>query len=202
MKIKKAEFVGSFVREEKCPQVNLHEYAFIGRSNVGKSSLVNYLLNQKELAKVSGTPGKTQTINFFNVNDNWHLVDLPGYGYARISKGKREEWFKFIRYYLKNRKQLVCTFILIDSRILPQKADIEFINWMGESRLPFAIIFTKADKLKSPDLIVNTEAFKKKLLESWEELPPFFITSSFRKHGGETILQYVDECNHIILHEG
>lgn len=190
-----AVFIGSFVKEESCPKDLIPEYAFIGRSNVGKSSLINYITNQKDLAKVSATPGKTQTINFFKINDAWHLVDLPGYGYARISQSKREEWIKFIRYYLKNRKQLVTTFVLVDSRIAPQKIDLEFINWLGENGLPLAIIFTKNDKPKSPEAMKNIATFRKTLLENWEELPPMFVTSSERHIGKELVLEYVEECN-------
>lgn len=194
-RVTKAVFIGSFVKEESCPSEQVAEYAFIGRSNVGKSSLINYITNQKDLAKVSATPGKTQTINFFKINDAWHLVDLPGYGYARISQSKREEWIKFIRYYLKNRKQLVTTFVLIDSRIPPQKIDIEFINWLGENGLPLAIIFTKADKPKSRELLLNMQQFQKELSKTWEELPLQFISSSEKKAGRENILEYIEKCN-------
>ena len=190
-----AVFIGSFVKEESCPKDEVPEYAFIGRSNVGKSSLINYITNQKDLAKVSATPGKTQTINFFKINNDWHLVDLPGYGYARISQSKREEWIKFIRYYIKNRKQLVTTFVLVDSRIAPQKIDLEFINWLGENGLPLAIIFTKNDKPKSPEMLKNIHTFQKTLLENWEELPPMFVTSSEKNLGKELVLEYVEECN-------
>lgn len=190
-----AIFIGSFVKEESCPTGEMPEYAFIGRSNVGKSSLINYITNQKDLAKVSATPGKTQTINFFKINNEWHLVDLPGYGYARISQSKREEWIKFIRYYIKNRKQLVTTFVLIDSRIAPQKIDLEFVNWLGENGLPLAIIFTKNDKPKSPEMLKNIATFRKKLSETWEELPPMFTTSSEKHLGKDKVLEYVEFCN-------
>ncbi len=190
-----AVFMGSFVKEESCPQDEVPEYAFIGRSNVGKSSLINYITNQKDLAKVSATPGKTQTINFFKINATWHLVDLPGYGYARISQSKREEWIKFIRYYLKNRKQLVTVFVLIDSRIPPQKLDLEFVNWLGENNLPVAVIFTKNDRPKSPEMLTNIKNFQKELLKTWEELPLQFVTSSEKRVGKEMVLEYIEECN-------
>ncbi len=190
-----AVFMGSFVKEESCPKEEVPEYAFIGRSNVGKSSLINYITNQKDLAKVSSTPGKTQTINFFKINNTWHLVDLPGYGYARISQSKREEWIKFIRYYLKNRKQLVTVFVLIDSRIAPQKIDLEFVNWLGANQLPVAIIFTKNDKPKSPEMLKNIQNFQKELLKTWGELPLQFVTSSEKRFGKENVLEYIEECN-------
>ncbi len=199
MKIKKAEYVGSFVTEEKCPQGAVPEYAFIGRSNVGKSSLINYLSSKKDLAKVSNTPGKTQTLNFYRINDAWHIVDLPGYGYARIAKSKREEWDRFIRYYLTHRKPLVSLFVLIDSRISPQKLDLEFIEWLGSKGIPFSIIFTKVDKPKSPEIIGNINAFLKILKEEWEELPPVFRTSSSYNIGREEILSYIDHCNNHIV---
>lgn len=195
MKIKKAEFIGSFVTEDACPKDMKPEYAFVGRSNVGKSSLINYIVADNDLAKVSGTPGKTQTINFFNINDNWNLVDLPGYGYARVGKKKREEWDRFIRYYLKNRKQLMCTFVLIDSRIPPQKIDLEFIDFLGSYGLPLGLIFTKLDKANSPKSKDNIELFQGKMLENWEMLPPSFTTSAFRREGKEAILDYLDSCN-------
>jgi len=199
MKIKKAEFVGSFVTEDACPKDMIPEYAFVGRSNVGKSSLINYIVKDNDLAKVSGTPGKTQTINFFNINDNWNLVDLPGYGYARVGKKKREEWDRFIRYYLKNRKQLMCTFVLIDSRIPPQKIDLEFVDWLGAYGLPLGLIFTKLDKANSPKSKENIELFQAKMLENWEVLPPSFATSAFRREGKEALLDYLDSCNKQLL---
>jgi GTP-binding protein len=171
------------------------EYAFIGRSNVGKSSLINMLLNHKGLAKTSQKPGKTQLINHFIVNDDWYLVDLPGYGYARTSKSNRTEWERFIRYYLKNRESLQCVFVLIDSRLEPQKVDIEFCNWLGEEGIPFLLIFTKADKQSAVKTDQNVAKFKKELLKSFEEVPQIFITSAENKLGRDAVLRLIDELN-------
>ncbi|MBX2904180.1 MAG: ribosome biogenesis GTP-binding protein YihA/YsxC [Chitinophagales bacterium] len=194
MEIKTAEYVGSFVQLAQCPQTRQPEFAFIGRSNVGKSSLVNYLCGRKALAKVSVTPGKTQTLNYFNINQHWFLVDLPGYGYAKTSRTTRAQWSDMIRNFVLKRETLQYVFILIDSRIAPQKIDVEFINWMGEKGIPFCIAFTKADKLSSPDTQSNIASFKNKLLESWEELPPMFVTSSEKKTGKEPILNFIHEA--------
>lgn len=167
------------------------EIAFIGRSNVGKSSLINMLCNHSKLAKTSGTPGKTQLINHFLINEHWHLVDLPGYGYAKLSKSARAKFGTMISGYLLKREQLINTFILIDCRLKPQQIDVEFINFMGENGLPFSVVFTKADKLKPMELKNNTETFKKELLKYWEELPPCFITSSSKKTGRDELLDYI-----------
>lgn len=195
MIIHTADFTCSYVDWKKCPDSKEPEYAFIGRSNVGKSSLINTLTERKGLAKTSNTPGKTQCINFFLINKEWNLVDLPGYGYAKISKKSREEWFKFTKDYLKKREQLRNTFILVDGRIEPQKIDLDFINWMGENGIPFSIIFTKNDKLKKTQK--NIEKFQETLLEYWEELPKMYITSSVTNLGREDVLSYIDEINAI-----
>jgi GTP-binding protein len=195
MEIKTANFVVSNTDYKKCPAPNLPEYAFIGRSNVGKSSLINMLTNFSKLAKISGRPGKTQLINHFIINENWYLVDLPGYGYAKVSKKNRNKWQEFIQAYLINRENLYCLFILIDARLEPQQIDIEFIFWAGEKGIPFSIVFTKADKLSKNELASNVAAFKKELLKSWEELPAQFITSAVQKTGRDEILNYIDTIN-------
>ncbi len=195
MKIKSAEFVISNTDVSKCPKDNLPEYAFIGRSNVGKSSLINMLTNQKGLAKISGKPGKTQLINHFIINKNWFLVDLPGYGYAQVSKDKRKTFQSFIKDYFNKRKQLVCSFVLVDSRHEPQKIDQEFMEFLGENGIPFCIVFTKTDKLNQSTLPKNIENYKKIMLNTWEELPPYFITSSTNKAGKEEILKFIDDVN-------
>ncbi len=197
MQIKSTKFVISSPDIQKCPEPNLPEYAFIGRSNVGKSSLINMLTDNKKLAKISGTPGKTQLINHFLINDKWYLVDLPGYGFAKSSKKAREKWGLMIKKYLVKRKNLLCIFILIDSRLSPQKADIDFINWIGINKLPFMIIFTKTDKLKKIQLTQNINLFKNRLLENWEELPQFFISSAKTKSGKEEILNFIEKTNAI-----
>ena len=179
----------------KCPKSNLPEYAFIGRSNVGKSSLINMLTNRKSLAKTSGRPGKTQLINHFLINENWHLVDLPGYGYARVSKSDKKTFQKFITQYFERRKQLVMGFVLVDCRQEPQPIDLEFMQWLGENALPFGIIFTKADKLKPNALKRNVDTYLQRLLETWESLPPYFITSSAKRTGAEELLDYIDTIN-------
>lgn len=174
----------------------LPEYAFIGRSNVGKSSLINMLTNRKNLAKTSGRPGKTQLINHFLINKNWHLVDLPGYGYARVSKTSKAKFQKFITDYFQHRRQLVCGFVLVDVRHEPQSIDREFMEWLGENGIPFAIIFTKADKLKPNALLRNVEAYKTKLLEGiWEEMPPYFVTSATDSTGKDDVLNYIHVIN-------
>lgn len=195
MQIKSATFVISNSNYQKCPDSDLPEYAFIGRSNVGKSSLINMLTGVSGLAKTSSKPGKTQLINHFLINGDWHLVDLPGYGYARISKTAREQWQKMITGYMLNRKQLVCVFVLVDSRIPPQKIDIEFINFLGENGIPVSIIFTKTDKEKQRDIARNINTFKAVLSETWEELPTIISTSSVSKHGRETLLNYIEQIN-------
>jgi len=197
MQIKSAEFVTSSTSIDRCPEANLPEYAFIGRSNVGKSSLINMITGEKKLAKTSSTPGKTQLINHFLINKNWYLTDLPGYGYAKISKETRSKWEKMIREYLLKRKNLLTTFILIDSRIEPQNSDLEFMEWMGENMLPFVIVFTKTDKLKNNELIKNISHFKKALKESWEELPYLILSSVISSKGEKEILSYIEETNKI-----
>ena len=195
MQIKSAEFVISNSEAAKCPKDRLPEYAFIGRSNVGKSSLINMLTNRKSLAKTSGRPGKTQLINHFIINKNWFLVDLPGYGYARVSKSTKKVFQKFITNYFEKRKQLVLAFVLVDCRHEPQKVDLDFMYYLGENGIPFAIIFTKADKLKPNALEQHIEDYKKVLLEYWEELPPSFVTSSSKHIGKEELLKYIDSIN-------
>ncbi len=193
MIIKSAKYLISSVSVNKCPEPTLPEYAFIGRSNVGKSSLINMLTGRNKLAKVSNTPGKTQTINHFIINDNWYLVDLPGYGYAKISKAQRRKWEQFIRNYLQKRTNLQCIFLLIDARIPPQKIDLEFANWLGEMMIPFVFVFTKSDDRKyKPE---NIEVFKNALLETWEEMPQHFITSSKNKSGRDEVLGFIREVN-------
>lgn len=195
MKIKSAEFVVSNSEVSKCPKDHLPEYAFIGRSNVGKSSLINMLTNQKHLAKTSGRPGKTQLINHFIINKNWYLVDLPGYGYARVSKTEKKKFQTFITKYFEKRTQLVCAFVLVDIRHEPQNIDLEFMNWLGENGLPFNIIFTKADKLKPNAISNNIDRYKEKMLEFWEEMPHYFITSSSKSIGKDELLEYIGQTN-------
>lgn len=194
MKITSAVFKCSSSKSSQCPKEEIPEFAFIGRSNVGKSSLINMLTNHKGLAKVSGTPGKTRLINHFLINDKWFLVDLPGYGYARVSKTERSGFSKLILDYIDNRESMVCLFVLIDSRLEPQKIDIEFINLMGEKGIPFAIIFTKADKLTQNQLDSNVARYKRFLRQNWEELPPMQISSSEKKTGQDEILSFIDNC--------
>ncbi|MAP54700.1 ribosome biogenesis GTP-binding protein YihA/YsxC [Altibacter sp.] len=195
MQIKSAEFVMSNSDVAKCPKDRLPEYAFIGRSNVGKSSLINMLMQRKSLAKTSGRPGKTQLINHFLVNKNWYLVDLPGYGYARVSKTAKKTFQKFITNYFSKREQLVSAFVLVDCRHEPQTIDLEFMHWMGENQIPFSIVFTKADKLKPKALSRNIEAYLQKLLETWEEAPQYFVTSATSSEGRDELLQYIDSIN-------
>ena len=195
MKIKSAEFVVSNSNVEKCPKSRLPEYAFIGRSNVGKSSLINMLTDRKSLAKTSGRPGKTQLINHFLINKNWHLVDLPGYGYARVSKSAKKVFQKFITQYFGLREQLVTAFVLVDIRHKPQPVDSEFMQWLGENGIPFSIIFTKADKLRPQAIDKHVEDYKKILLETWEEIPNYFITSSSKSIGKDDVLGYIDGLN-------
>lgn len=195
MVIKSAEFVISNSQVSKCPTTGLPEYAFIGRSNVGKSSLINMLTGRKGLAMTSQKPGKTQLINHFIINDAWYLVDLPGYGYARLSKDGREKLKKMIEDYTLERKELICLFVLVDARHDPQKIDLEFIEWLGEEGVPFALVFTKADKLTKGKLAANIESYKACLRQQWEELPPLFITSSEERLGREELLDYIDGIN-------
>lgn len=179
----------------KCPATERHEYAFIGRSNVGKSSLINMLTGKKKLAMTSASPGKTTLINHFLINDSWYIVDLPGYGYARRSKGEREKLQHIIEDYVLERAQMTSLFVLVDSRHEPQKIDIEFMEWLGENGVPFSIVFTKADKLGKNAVVTKVEAYKKELLKQWEELPPIFVTSSETGLGREELLDYFDELN-------
>lgn len=199
MIIKSAEFICSNTRTDKLPPPVLPEYAFIGRSNVGKSSLINMLLQRKGLAKTSQNPGKTQLINHFRVNEDWYLVDLPGYGYARTSKANRGEWERFIRYYLRHRESLQCVFVLIDSRVEPQKIDIDFCNWLGETGIPFLLIFTKADKQSAVKTDQTVAKFRKELLKSFEEVPKIFITSSENTLGREAVLGSISELNQAFI---
>jgi ribosome biogenesis GTP-binding protein ysxC len=196
MIIKSADFFISSGRADQCPQDSkLPEYAFIGRSNVGKSSLINMLTGRKALAKTSSTPGKTMLINHFIINNEWYLVDLPGYGFARRGKKEMEKFRNLIEYYILERQQLTCLFVLIDSRLPPQKIDLEFIQWLGEEGIPFCIVFTKADKNKTGELKKNVQGFLKKLQEEWEELPVHFVTSSEKGTGRMELLDYIDEIN-------
>ena len=191
MEIKSAEFLISNTDYRKCPANALPEFAFIGRSNVGKSSLINMLTGRKALAMTSSTPGKTMLINHFFINASWYLVDLPGYGYAKRGKAAMDKLRQIIENYVLNREQLTCLFVLIDSRLKPQKIDLEFINFLGEHGIPFAIVFTKVDKLRSGERKKNVKAFLDTLLESWEELPPHFITSSEKGEGRNELLDYI-----------
>ncbi|MDC0371753.1 ribosome biogenesis GTP-binding protein YihA/YsxC [Flavobacteriaceae bacterium] len=195
MHIKTATFVVSNQDVSKCPENNLAEYAFIGRSNVGKSSLINMLTNKKKLAKTSGRPGKTQLINHFLINEQWYLVDLPGYGYARVSKSSKKTFQKFITAYFRKRIQLVSAFVLVDIRHEPQQIDLNFMQWLGEHQIPFSIIFTKSDKLKPKAIERNVAHYQSTLNKSWEELPKHFITSSASYEGKEQLLNYIDSIN-------
>lgn len=195
MKIQSAEFLISNSRADQCPQTDKPEYAFIGRSNVGKSSLINMLTGRKALAMTSSTPGKTMLINHFVINDEWYLVDLPGYGYAQRGRREVDKLKKLIEHYVLDREQLTCLFVLIDSRLTPQKIDLEFIRFLGEHGVPFGIIFTKADKPKRGELKKNVDRFLATLQKEWEELPPYFITSSGTGLGREAFLDYIDTVN-------
>lgn len=195
MKIKSADFVMSNSNVTNAPKDRIPEYAFIGRSNVGKSSLINMLMERKDLAKTSGKPGKTQLINHFKINESWFLVDLPGYGYAQISKKKRTIFQHFIENYFKEREQLVCTFVLVDSRHDPQKIDIEFMQFLGENQIPFCIVFTKADKLGNSKINNQIASYKKKLLTYWETLPESFLTSSSTSLGRKELLDFINNVN-------
>lgn len=196
MLIKTAEFVISSARADRCPPTEgKPEYAFIGRSNVGKSSLINMLTGRKKLAMTSATPGKTLLINHFSINNEWYLVDLPGYGYAKRGKKEMEKLRNLIEYYVLERKELTCLFVLIDSRLTPQRIDLEFIQWLGEEGVPFALIFTKADKSKTTELRKNVDGFLNELRKEWEELPPHFVTSSAQGRGREEVLDYIEQIN-------
>ncbi|MEJ8762351.1 ribosome biogenesis GTP-binding protein YihA/YsxC [Phocaeicola sp. HCN-40430] len=198
MEITSAEFKISSSRADMCPQGNLPEYAFIGRSNVGKSSLINMLTKRPKLAMTSSTPGKTLLINHFLINKEWYLVDLPGYGYAQRGKKMMEKIQKLIEYYVLEREQMTCLFVLLDSRLEPQKIDLEFMEWLGENGVPFAIIFTKADKQSIAKTRSNVNRYLNKLKEQWEELPPHFVSSSENKTGRKEILDYIDSINQSI----
>lgn len=193
MKIKSAEFVISNSDVSKCPKDRLPEFAFIGRSNVGKSSLINMLVDRKSLAKTSGKPGKTRLINHFKINENWFLVDLPGYGYAKVSKATKADFQSFIKKYFTAREQLLYGFILIDSRIEPQQIDLDFMEWLGMSQVPFCIIFTKTDKISSVELQKNIAKYKRTLLKTWEEFPTYFETSAETGKGKDEVLRFIEE---------
>ena len=195
MPIQQAEYLQSAVDWRKCPPPTLPEYAFIGRSNVGKSSLINMLTNNNSLAKTSSKPGKTQTINHFLIDKSWFLVDLPGYGYAGVSKTQREKWVGMIDQYLTRRENMQLVFVLIDSRLEPQNNDINFINKLGENGVPFALIFTKTDKISNAKVQRNVQLFKNKMLETWEEIPPYFLTSAETGKGREELYDYICELN-------
>lgn len=195
MLVRSAEYISSNVLAEKCPKPDKPEYAFIGRSNVGKSSLINMLCGYNKLAHVSARPGKTQVINHFLINKQWYLVDLPGYGFAKVSKEQREKFDRMIRGFLQRRPNLMCIFLLVDSRHEPQENDLAFMEWMAESQLPFALIFTKCDKLSSNGLLSAIAKYKKAMLETWEEFPMHFLTSSETSRGREEVLQFIEETN-------
>ena len=195
MKIKSADFIISNTDIDKCPKERIPEYAFIGRSNVGKSSLINMLTGRKSLAKTSGKPGKTQLINHFKINDNWFLVDLPGYGYAKVSKKNRSIFAKFIYEYLEKRENLTCTFVLVDSRHEPQKIDMLFMEWLGQNQIPFVIVFTKMDKLSSSQLNKNITRYKTEMLKTWEDIPQSFRSSAQSGLGKLEILKFIEQTN-------
>jgi len=195
MNIKSAKFVISNTDHTKSPAAIMPEYAFIGRSNVGKSSLINMLVNRNDMAKTSGKPGKTQLINHFLINDNWYLVDLPGYGYAKVSKDKREVFEKFISNYILERQNLMCMMVLIDSRLEPQKIDLEFMDWLGENEIPFVMVFTKIDKLSKKQFADNIDHYKEEMGKHWDELPQCFYTSAEKKQGRDELLIFIEEAN-------
>ena len=195
MEIKEAQFVMSNTEVAKCPAPDRPEYAFIGRSNVGKSSLINMLTNKRSLAKISGKPGKTRLINHFLINKEWYLVDLPGYGYAQVPKAERLKWEKMLKNYILKRENLYCLFVLIDSRHEPQKADLEFMEWLGISEIPFNIIYTKTDKLKPPELENKLKAYEEKMFETWETMPGYFISSAEKGIGKDEILGMIADVN-------
>jgi len=195
MEIKEARFVVSNTDVKKCPPPNKPEYAFIGRSNVGKSSLINRITNKKTLAKISGKPGKTRLINHYLINEEWYLVDLPGYGYAEVPKKERLKWEQFLKRYILQRENLYCLFVLIDSRHEPQKPDLEFMEWLGISEVPFTIIFTKIDKLRPEELKINLENYEKKMFETWETMPGYYISSAETGDGTNEILDFIELLN-------
>ncbi len=195
MKIISTDYIGSFVKTAACPPPDIPEYAFIGRSNVGKSSLINMLTGRKKLAHVSGHPGKTQTINYFRINDSWNLVDLPGYGFAKVSQNQRKQWKKMIDHYVRERKNLVTLFVLIDSRHNPQRADLDFINQLGAWKVPFVLIFTKTDKTNQRTVQRNVQAFLSAMRKQWELLPVYFLSSAVKGTGRADILEYIEEYN-------
>ncbi len=197
MKINSADFSISSPDVAVCPEPNKPEYAFIGRSNVGKSSLINMITGRKKLAKISATPGKTMLINHFIINKEWYLVDLPGYGFAKRSKSERLKWEKMIKKYILNRTNMLTLFVLVDVRIPPQAIDLDFIEWLGMSNIPFVIVFTKADKLKANQVTTNLDKYKKKLYEMWEELPSIIITSSSTDYGRDDLLNYIEQTNKV-----
>ena len=195
MKIDSCKFIKSCTHIKDYPSAKLPEYALVGRSNVGKSSLLNMLLNRRKLAHTSSKPGKTQTLNFYLVNENWQLVDLPGYGYAKSSKRNRAAWHNFSEQYLRNRENLMSVMCLVDLRVPPQKSDLEFMKWLGMNQIPFIIVFTKSDKLKANEQDENLKAMKNTLLEDWEEIPKYFITSAQKKKGRDDLLNFIEETN-------
>jgi GTP-binding protein len=195
MQVNSADFIISNTDYKLCPKASIPEYAFIGRSNVGKSSLINFITNRKHLAKISGKPGKTKLINHFLINKAWYLVDLPGYGYATVSKKQKEEFQKIIFSYLKKRENLMCLFVLLDCRHSPQKIDLEFMLWLGEKQIPFVMVFTKTDKLGKAPLEKNIETYKTEMLKQWEELPPTFYSSVLKKRGKKEILDFIEQTN-------
>lgn len=196
--IKTAKFISSFVALDKLPKTANPEYAFIGRSNVGKSSLINMLCGLKKLAKVSGTPGKTRTINHFLINDYWYLVDLPGFGYAKTSKKERNKWSGFTYEYLKKRKNIGCIFVLLDSRLEPQQIDLDFMEWLGNNELPFAMVFTKCDKNSKTEMEKKMAVYKKRMLEDWAALPQIFFTSAEKGSGKEDLVKFIEETNKLM----
>ena len=195
MQIKSSDFIISNTDYTLCPKADMPEYAFIGRSNVGKSSLINLITNKKQLAKISGKPGKTQLINHFLINKEWYLVDLPGYGYATVSKTQKQEFQKIIFSYLENRENLMCLFVLLDCRHKSQKIDLEFMKWLGEKQIPFLMIFTKIDKLGKTELKKNIENYKTEMLKQWEEIPQTFFASVPKRKGSKEILDFIEKTN-------